>query len=85
MVTSIRQILYPEGDKREISHNLRINHLVDLNGNPLELPLQNSRIIAYRVFKISMQSTRNENITNYHLELMNRMDLNAYVKREAAF
>ena len=85
MVTLIRKILYPEGDKREISHNLRINQLVDLNGSPMELPLQTSKIIAYRVFKISMQSTRNENITNYHLELMNRMDLNAYVNRKATF
>ena len=85
MITSTRKILYPEGDSREISHRLKINQLVDLNGIPLELPLQTARIIAYRVCKITIQSTRNENITNYHLELMNRIDLGNYVKREVFF
>jgi hypothetical protein len=82
MITLTRRILYPEGDIREIPHTLRINQLVDLNGNPLSLPLKTSKMIAYRVFKISMQSTRNESITNYHLELMNRMDLEQYTKKE---
>jgi hypothetical protein len=82
MITLTRKILYPEGDSREISHTLRINQLVDLNGSPLSLPLQTTKIIAYRVYRISMQSTRNENITNYHLELMNRIDLSQYTKNE---
>lgn len=85
MITLARRILYPEGDSREIPHTLRINQLVDLNGNPLVLPLQTSKIIAYRVFKITMQSTRNENITNYHLELMNRIDLTHYTKSEVCY
>ncbi|MBN2533905.1 MAG: hypothetical protein JXB88_13530 [Spirochaetales bacterium] len=80
MITSTRKILYPEGDRREIPHTLKINQLVDLNGNPLELPLQTAKMIVYRVCKITMQSTRNENITNYHLELMNRIDLSQYIK-----
>ena len=85
MINSIRKILYPEGDNREISHTLKINQLVDLNGIPLELPLQSARIIAYRVCRITMQSTRNDNITHYHLELMNRIDLRSFVKREAFY
>ena len=75
MITAVKKILYPEGDCREISHTLRINQIVDLNGQPMAMPLRTTRIIAYRVFRISMQSTRNENITNYHLELMDRNDL----------
>jgi hypothetical protein len=85
MITLTRQILYPEGDHREIPHTLRINQLVDLNGNPLALPLQTAKMIAYRVYRITQQSTRNENITNYHLELMNRNDLTHYTKNEVFF
>ena len=83
MIISTQKLLYPEGDSREISHVLKINQFVDLNGNPLTLPLPTAKMIVYRVFRISMQSTRNENITNYHLELMNRNDLAPYIKHEA--
>jgi hypothetical protein len=85
MITAVNKILYPEGDCREIPHTLRINQIVDLNGQPLALPLKTTRIIAYRVYRISMQSTRNENITNYHLELMNRNDLMSFTERDVFF
>jgi hypothetical protein len=81
MITSIQRLLYPEGDSREITHTLKINQLVDLNGGPLAVPLPTAKMIVYRVFKISMQSTRNENVTNYHLELMKRNELESYAKR----
>ena len=75
MTLYARRILYPEGDSQEISHRLGINQLVDLNGNPLLLPLKTDRMIVYRVFKISTEILVGEEITNYHLELVRRDEL----------
>ncbi len=69
-------ILYPEGDSREIEHELRVNQLVDLNGNPLRVPLPSSRMIVYRVWKVSTETTsRHEENVCYHLELVTRPEL----------
>jgi hypothetical protein len=67
--------VYPEGDTREIEHELRVNELVDLNGNPLELPLPGSRMIVYRVWKVSTQAERHTEELFYHLELVTRPEL----------
>jgi hypothetical protein len=75
MILSTRRLIYPEGDIQEIEHTLSVNQLVDLNGVPLPLPLPTSKMIVYRVFKISTQNTRNEVITNYFLEMMRRDEL----------
>ncbi len=75
MVRTI-SILYPEGDRREIEHELRVNQLVDLNGNPLSLPLPSDRMIVYRVWKISTETTdRHEENVCCHLELVTRPEL----------
>ena len=68
-------VVYPEGDSREIEHELRVNQLVDLNGNPLPLPLPTSRMIVYRVWKISTQAGRNIEDIFCHLELVTRPEL----------
>jgi hypothetical protein len=68
-------IIYPEGDSREIEHDLRVNQLVDLNGNPLPLPLPTARMIAYRVWKVSTRSERHTEEVCYHLELVTRPEL----------
>ena len=69
-------IEYPEGDSREIEHELRVNQLVDLNGNPLSLPLPTARMIVYRVWKVSTDTTsRHEENVCYHLELVTRPEL----------
>jgi len=68
-------IVYPEGDSREIERELRVNQLVDLNGNPLSLPLPTPRMIAYRVWKISTRVERKCEETWYHLELATRPEL----------
>lgn len=62
------KIIFPEGDEQEIEHRLRINQIVDLNGFPMPLPIPSMKTLAYRVVKISTENTRNEIITNYHLE-----------------
>jgi len=68
-------IAYPEGDGREIKHELRVNQLVDLNGNSLSLPLQTSRMIVYRVWKVSTHQERHTEEITYHLELVTRPEL----------
>ena len=70
-----KQILYPEGDVQEISHKLTINQLVDLNGYPLTLPLKTTKMIVYRVHKISTRSFKGEEVTSYFLELVRRDEL----------
>lgn len=69
------QIVYPEGDGREIEHELRVNELVDLNGNPLPLPLPTSRMIVYRVWKVTTQQERHTEEITFHLELVTRPEL----------
>ena len=66
---------YPEGDEREIEHELKVNQLVDLNGAPLPLPLPTSRMIVYRVWKVSTNQERNTEEITYHLELVTRPEL----------
>jgi hypothetical protein len=68
MKYEIRMIIYPEGDKREIQHILRLNQLVDINGYPVRLPLQSVKTIVYRVYKKTTAENRNEDVTSYHLE-----------------
>jgi hypothetical protein len=76
-------IVYPEGDSREIEHDLRVNQLVDLNGNPLPLPLPSARMIVYRVWKVTTRAERHEEDVFYHLELVTRPELeNATLRGE---
>lgn len=70
-----RFIVYPEGDTREIQHALRVNELVDLNGGPLPLPLPTSRMIVYRVWKITTAAERHESSVRFHLERVTRPEL----------
>ena len=81
MKYTIKHVVYPDGDFQEISHPLKINQLVDINGYPLSLPLQSSKVIAYEVYSIQRKNTRNEEITEYHLELVSRYELEEYVTK----
>jgi hypothetical protein len=74
MVTN-RVIEYPEGDSREIEHPLGVNALVDLNGNPLDLPLPSARMIVYRVWKITTDEERRTETIRYHLQRVVRPEL----------
>ena len=68
-------IVYPEGDSIEIERELRVNQLVDLNGNPLPLPLRSVKMIVYRVWKVSTRLERHTEEVFYHLELVTRPEL----------
>ena len=76
---NVYKIIFPDGEDQEIPHRLRINQMGDINGSPVPLPLKSSRMIVYRVYKISSISTRNDDIINYHLELVWADELEGYV------
>jgi len=75
MKYNIREIVYPEGDRQEIPHNLYLNQIVDINGYLLDLPLNTSKIIAYKVYRKSTEETRNEVITSFFLEQLTVWEL----------
>ncbi len=75
MTIYTRRLIYPGDDAQEILHRLGINQIVDLNGIPLEFPLPSTKIIAYRVYKIDTETPIGEEITNYHLDLIRRNEL----------
>jgi hypothetical protein len=79
-VLRTRVVSYPEGDDREIEHELKVNQLVDLNGSPLPLPLPTSRMIVYRVWKVSTRQERHTEEITYHLELVTRPELESVAK-----
>ena len=54
--------------------------MVDINGSPLPLPLPTTKMIVYRVYKISTDSNRNEDITNYYLEQVSVNELEGFVR-----
>jgi hypothetical protein len=78
MKYSVHMIIYPEGDRKEIDHPLRFDQMVDINGLPIRLPLPTSKMIVYRVYRISSRETRNEDIREYHLEQVWKDELEAY-------
>jgi len=68
-------LVYPEGEVQEISNRLGFNMFVDMNGNPIQLPLKSHRTIVYRIYKISQKEKRGENQYFYHLELVKGEEL----------
>ncbi len=76
-----KRLIYPEGDIQELEHRLTINQIVDLNGLPLNLPLSTDRMIVYRVYKITTDTSIGEEVTNYHLELVKRNELREIIDR----
>lgn len=72
------QVVYPEGEVQEIPHRLRINQLVDLNGYPLPPLPPGTRMIVYRVYRMSTDARKGEETISYHLELVRRDELGAW-------
>ncbi|MCL2295216.1 MAG: hypothetical protein FWC36_10220 [Spirochaetes bacterium] len=81
MKYDVREIVFPEGDRQEISHSLYINQIVDINGYPLRLPVATSKMIAYRVYRKSTQETRNEVITSFFLQQLTVAELQEMVRQ----
>ena len=72
-------IVYPEGDIQEIERPLTVNQVVDINGNPLAIPLRGTRLIAYRVYKVQAEEKKGETNKFHYLELLNREDMLEYL------
>ena len=72
-------IVFPEGDTQEINGRLRLNQIVDVNGNPLALPLPTNRMIAFRVAKVSTKEQKGSSETYHYLELLSAVELLDYV------
>jgi hypothetical protein len=72
-------IVFPEGDVQEIPGRLPINEIVDINGNPQDLPLKTNRTIAFRVSRIKVNENRGGNETFHFLELLSAEELLAYI------
>ena len=68
MTWETRVIVYPEGDFIEIDREPGINELVDINGNPVQLPLSTAKTIIYRVFRKSTSETNNGPVIRFYLE-----------------
>jgi len=73
-------IVFPEGDTQEIRGRLMINQLVDINGNPLPLPLPTNRMIAFRVAKISTDEHKGGQEIYHYLEQLSAPELLEYVE-----
>ena len=73
-------IVFPEGDTQEIRGRLRLNELVDINGNPLNLPLPTNRMIAFRVAKIRTNDYKGGSEIYHYLEQLSAPELLEYVQ-----
>lgn len=68
-------LVFPDGDRQETQRNLRLDELVDMNGNPIPLPPPSSRMIAYRVFRIRKIEERGSTDSLHYLELVPASEL----------
>ena len=73
-------IVYPEGDTQEIRGRLSLNQLVDVNGNPLDLPLPTNRMVVFRVEKIKTNDYKGGSETYHFLEQVSARELIEYVE-----
>ncbi|WP_024465181.1 hypothetical protein [Treponema pedis] len=42
-------IVFPDGEKQEINRSIPAGYLIDINGNPISVPLPTNKMIAYQV------------------------------------
>ena len=73
-------IVYPEGDTQEIQNRLTLNQLVDVNGNPLSLPLPTNRMVVFRVEKIKTNDYKGGSETFHFLEQVSARELTEFVE-----
>lgn len=77
MHITYHELVYPEGDIQETRRGLHFNDVVGLNGEPLVFPLNSTKIIAYRVYKITRKENKGETRHQYHLEIVRKTELDA--------
>jgi len=74
-------IVFPEGDTQEINGRLRLNEIVDVNGNPMPLPLKTNKIAAFVVNRISTKDYKGGSEIYHYLEQLSAQELMEYVRR----
>lgn len=72
-------IVFPDGDTQEIQGRLSLNQLVDVNGNPLSLPLPTNRMVVFEVGKIKTDEYKGGRATYHYLEQVSARELMEYV------
>ena len=70
--------MFPEGDVQEIQGRLPFNALVDMNGNPLSLPLPTNKMIVFKVAGIKTDEKKGSSETYHFLELLSAEELLEY-------
>ena len=73
-------IVFPEGDTQEIQGRLMLNQLVDVNGNPVDLPLPTNRMVVFRVEKIKTNDYKGGSETYHFLEQVSARELLEYTE-----
>ena len=73
-------IVFPEGDTQEIHGRLSLNQLVDVNGNPLNLPLPTNRMVVFQVGKITTDEYKGGKAVYHYLEQLSARELMEYVE-----
>lgn len=72
------RIVFPDGDTQEIGQRLGVSDIVDHNGNPLSVPLQTNRMLAYQVERMRTTEERGVHVTWYFLVQLSSNDLMEY-------
>lgn len=72
-------IQFPDGEIREIYHELHIDWLIDIQGDPLPLPLPTHKMIAYCITRQRTSEERGVVSVLYALEQMTADELLAYL------
>ncbi|HAE21877.1 MAG TPA: hypothetical protein DCG47_06080 [Spirochaetaceae bacterium] len=75
MTIETHWLVYPDGERQETDRVLRMNDIVDMNGNPLPLPPPTDRMIAYRLYKMRRVEERGELDLLFYLELIPAWEL----------
>jgi len=73
-------VVYPDGDTQEIQGRLSLNQLVDVNGNPVDLPLPTNRMVVFQVAKVKTNDYKGGSETYHYLEQLSAEELLEYVE-----
>ena len=69
-------ILFPNGDKQELDHSLKIGDIVDINGNVYTSFHLNPKKIAYKVAGMKSRTPFKDVYFLYKLELLTALEVN---------
>ena len=72
-------MVFPDGDMQEVSDELMVGSLYDINGRRLMPPLPTNKMIVYQVCGKRTREERGIVATYYALEQLDAAELRAYV------